>query len=85
LGFERLTLKNRKLRCYFVSNPQSPFFETDVFNNIVRYVAMNGESESLSFKKSVKYFILIREGVRNLRDAHEVLVRMQADVLQTVE
>ncbi|MEM9919060.1 MAG: transcription-repair coupling factor [Bacteroidota bacterium] len=85
LGFERLTLKSRKLRCYFISNAQSPFFETDVFNNIVRYVAVNGETDSLSFKKSVRHFILIQENVKSLKAAHKTLIQLKENVLEAVE
>ncbi|MFT5910341.1 MAG: transcription-repair coupling factor (superfamily II helicase), partial [Paraglaciecola sp.] len=31
LGFERVILKNGKLRCYFVENPQSPYYESATF------------------------------------------------------
>ncbi|MEM8906521.1 MAG: TRCF domain-containing protein, partial [Bacteroidota bacterium] len=77
LGFERLILKNGKLRCYFISNPQSPFFETDLFNNLIKYVATAGQQEGLAFKKSTQHFLLIKEGVRSLKQAKEVLLQLQ--------
>ncbi len=73
LGFERMTLKSQKLRCYFISNPQSPFFETALFNNMLQYVAIEGSAQRLSFKKSARYFILIKENVKNLAAAKKVL------------
>ncbi|NNE28451.1 MAG: transcription-repair coupling factor, partial [Saprospiraceae bacterium] len=50
LGFERLILKSNKLRCYFITNPQSPFYETAFFQNMLRYVATSGAKKGLSFK-----------------------------------
>ncbi|MEM9819639.1 MAG: transcription-repair coupling factor [Bacteroidota bacterium] len=77
LGFERLILKNGKMRCFFIGNPQSPFFETDLFNNIIKHVATAGQKEGLSFKKSTQHFMLIKEGVRSLKQAKEVLIELQ--------
>ncbi|MFK8101779.1 MAG: transcription-repair coupling factor [Saprospiraceae bacterium] len=73
LGFERLTLKNKKMRCYFISNPQSPFFETALFNHLLQFVAKKGPRHKLTFKKSVRHFILIRDEVKNLREVHNIL------------
>ncbi len=77
LGFERVLLKNRKLRCYFVHNPQSPYYETELFQNIVKFVATQGVLMNLSFKKSNKHFILIRDGVKNLEAARNVLAKIK--------
>ena len=76
LGFERLTLRSQKLRCYFLNNAQSPFFETELFRNMLQYVAINGNTEQLSFKKSTRHFILIKEGVGDLSEARVVLDKL---------
>jgi transcription-repair coupling factor (superfamily II helicase) len=73
LGFERIVLKNKKLRCYFVTNPQSKFYETDGFKRIVSFVTLRGEKHQLSFKKSNEHFILIRENVATLQGAKRIL------------
>ncbi|MFT7603071.1 MAG: transcription-repair coupling factor (superfamily II helicase) [Saprospiraceae bacterium] len=80
LGFERLILKNRKLRCYFISDPQSSFYETDFFKNMVGYVAANGMKVGLSFKKSNNHFILVKDGVSSLREAKEILKNLKEAV-----
>ncbi len=84
LGFERLILKNRKLRCYFVENPQSPFYESELFMKIVQYVNANGEEKGLSFKKSHKHFIMIKSGVKGLRMAKNLLqeIRERAEPVE---
>ena len=76
LGFERIILKNNKLRCYFVENPQSAFFESALFNNIIQLISTQGNKQGLSFKQSHKQFILVKDGVKGLREAHEVLQRI---------
>lgn len=85
LGFERLILKSRKLRCYFISNPQSPFFETSLFQNLLQHVATKGQSTGLSFKKSTKYFMLIKEDVRDLQSAKKVLEELREAIDEVVE
>lgn len=80
LGFERLILKNKKLRCYFVENPQSSFYETATFHRILQYVGNQGKKEGLSFKKTHRYFIMVKEGVRSLKEALIVLQKVERRV-----
>jgi transcription-repair coupling factor (superfamily II helicase) len=80
MGFERLILKNNKLRCYFVENPQSPFYETARFNSIVQYVATKGQRKGLSFKKTNRHFMLIKEPVQSLERAHKVLKQLETNI-----
>jgi len=79
LGFERLILKNGKLRCYFVDNPQSHFYESQIFQNILGFVNIEGPRRGLSFKQSNKYFILVKDHVNSLREAHEVLEKIKEE------
>ncbi len=85
MGFERLSLKKQKLRCYFVSDPQSPFYETDFFNSIIQFVATQGLQYGLSFKKTANHFILIKEGVKNLKEAKELIVKVRKIITGKVE
>ena len=80
LGFERLVLKNEKLRCYFVENPQSPFYESALFQGIMQWMASEGQKHGLTFKKSHRYFFMVKEGVRSLRQAKELLRTMEGQV-----
>jgi transcription-repair coupling factor (superfamily II helicase) len=80
LGFERLILKKNKLRCYFISNPQSAFYESDVFQNIMLFVSKKADRK-LSFKKSNDYFILVKEGVNKVRHAELLLEEIKEAVL----
>ncbi len=73
LGFERLILKNNKLRCYFISNPQSPFFETDLFKNMIQYIAVHGQEKGLSFKKSIQHFFIVKNDVSSLQATGKIL------------
>lgn len=73
LGFERIILKNNKLRCYFVENPQSPYYESPTFQKLLNWISTNGTQYGLSIKKSPKNLILIKDQVRSLAEARKVL------------
>lgn len=81
MGFERIVLKNRKMNCYFVSNPQSAYFETNIFNKLMKYVSTDGHFKGLTLKQSKNYLIMSKEGVISLHAArlviHELAERCQ--------
>jgi transcription-repair coupling factor (superfamily II helicase) len=76
LGFDRLILKRNKLRCYFVENAQSPYYESKRFGDIVRLVGAEGKKLGFSLKQSHSRLILIKEGVRSLSQANKVLDKL---------
>ena len=83
MGFERLILKNNKLRCYFVENPQSNFYESALFQRILEYVGSKGLQKGLSFKKSNRHFILVKDHVKSLKEAHKALNYLHRQVTKT--
>ena len=38
LGFEKMSLKDDILRCYFINRPDSPYFESDIFKNTLDFL-----------------------------------------------
>jgi transcription-repair coupling factor (superfamily II helicase) len=77
LGFERVILKNQKLRCYFIEDPQSRFYESDLFNQLMKFLAKDGVRYGLHMKKSQKHMIVVRDGVKTLKQARMVLDKMK--------
>ncbi len=73
VGFERIILKNNKLQGFFVSNPQSPFYETEGFKRVLDYVLKSGESRQMSFKQTPKSFVFMRENVKTLNGARSIV------------
>lgn len=73
IGFERIVLKGNKLQGFFVGNPQSPFYETQTFQRILKYVLNDGKTRQMSFKQSAKHFIFIRENVKTLNGARNIV------------
>jgi len=64
LGFEKLILKNGQMRLYFVSNADSPYFESATFNNILTYIQKRTNKARL--KQVGKNFMLIVDDIKNM-------------------
>ncbi len=76
LGFERLILKGGKLRCYFLSDPQSAFFETERFNKLVQFIGTKGRVMGLHLKQTNKELILVQDEVRRIEQAKRTLEQL---------
>ena len=74
LGFEKMLLKNETLRCFFVGNPDSPYFQSDTFNGILQFLQKGTNKAKL--KQVGKNGILIVESMRSMNDLHQFLERM---------
>ena len=69
LGMERLVIKSEKLVGYFISNPQSPFYETDTFTLLLNKIMSIGKEYRL-VQNNDKLRLVI-EPVRHIKDALE--------------
>lgn len=73
LGFERLVLKNNKLICSFVENPQSPFYESDGFQVISQIIATEGVLRGFQFKQTPRRLSIVKDRVPSLAAAQDIL------------
>lgn len=71
LGFEKMSLKDTTLRCYFINRPDSPYFESGLFNNILQYLQTGTNKARL--KQTGKMFMLIAEPVKSMEELHRFL------------
>jgi len=78
LGFERLILKNDSLKCYFINRPDSPYFESEIFNRILQYLQTGTNKARL--KQVGKMFMIVAEPVKDMQDVHQFLSRMHGNV-----
>lgn len=77
LGFERIILKNGKLRAFFVEDPQSSYYDTAIFQRIFQFLNTDGKNRKLSLKRTPRSLIMIRESVRTLNGAKRILEIVQ--------
>ncbi len=78
LGFERLVLKNETLRCYFINNPDSPYFESAVFNGILQFIQTKTNKGKL--KQVGKNFMLIVDDIEEMNQLHQFLRHLKESV-----
>jgi len=79
LGFEKLIMKNTQLRLYFISNPDSPYFESEVFHHIMGYIQT--QTNNARLKQVGKNFMLIAEKMQSMKDVHWFLEGMHRSAL----
>lgn len=82
IGFERMVLKDDTLRCYFVNNPDSPYFESPVFNALLHYVQTRTNKARL--KQTGKNFMLIVDDIRTMEDLYRFLLDMRTTIVGQV-
>jgi transcription-repair coupling factor (superfamily II helicase) len=68
LGFEKMSLKNNVLRCHFINRPDSPYFESGLFNHVIQYLQTGTNKGRL--KQTGKLFLLVAEPVRSMEELH---------------
>jgi transcription-repair coupling factor (superfamily II helicase) len=73
LGFEKLSLKNEKMRAYFISTKDA-YFSSDIFGQILSFVQKN--SKQCKMKDSAGKAMLIIDAVKTVDAAIELLSRM---------
>jgi transcription-repair coupling factor (superfamily II helicase) len=74
LGFEKMSLKDETLRCYFINRPDSPYFESQTFQHVLSFIQTGTNKAKL--KQSGKLFIMIVNGMMSMEEMHQFLVVM---------
>lgn len=67
LGFERVVLKNQKLIGYFIFDQDSPYFQSEIFSNILSFVQKN--PDSLTVKEINNKLTLTIENINSINEA----------------
>ena len=78
LGFEKMFLKNDTLKCFFVSNPDSPYFTSTMFTGILQFLQTGTNKGKL--KQVGKNGILVVEEVKQMNSLHLFLKRMRESI-----
>ena len=73
LGFEKLSLKNEKMRAFFISN-NDKYFSSDVFGHILSFVQKH--PRQCKMKDTAGKAMLVIEGIKTVDAAIELLRQM---------
>ncbi|HNP47601.1 MAG TPA: transcription-repair coupling factor [Bacteroidia bacterium] len=71
LGFEKILLKNKRFIGYFVSNQTSPFYQSEAFTSVLKFVQTNSHRSRLKEEKS--RLSLTMKDIENVDQANAVL------------
>ncbi len=82
-GFEKMTLKDETVRCYFINRPDSPYFESDIFKNILSFLQTGTNKARL--KQTGKLFLLVVDAVKNMNQLYTFLRHMHNQVVKKEE
>src|SRR5207249_4336182 len=78
LGFEKMLLKDSTLKCFFVSNPESPYFHSETFKGILQFIQTKTNKAKL--KQVGKNGILIVQDIKSMTELWEFLNRMENSI-----
>jgi len=71
IGLEKVVLKQQKMICYFVSNEDSPYYQSPTFSQVLKYVQTHAGLCKLKERKN--RLSLVYEQVRSVNRAIELL------------
>jgi transcription-repair coupling factor (superfamily II helicase) len=77
LGMERLVVKSGKLVGSFISNPQSPFYETEAFTHLLHRINAMGNGYRLVQKEDKLRLVI--EPILHIKDAYEKLMALKGE------
>ena len=76
LGFEKISYKQKKLRCFFISNPDSPFYSSAYFQRILQYIQTKSDHRFM-LKQTASHLMLHCDEVKNIGAAKATLVDLE--------
>ncbi|HXR84867.1 MAG TPA: transcription-repair coupling factor [Hanamia sp.] len=82
LGFEKMILKNETLKCFFVANPESPYFTSNVFEKILDFIQTKTNKAKL--KQVGKNGILVVQDIDSMKGLYHFLKQMKQNVIAEV-
>jgi transcription-repair coupling factor (superfamily II helicase) len=80
IGFEKMSLKDDTLRCYFINRPDSPYFESNLFKQVLIFLQKGTNKARL--KQTGKMFLMIVDDMKDMQGMHRFLEQMYKEVVK---
>lgn len=80
LGMERIILKNKQLKCYFIENQNATFYSSQAFSKILLYV--QHFKGGIYLRETEKHLVLTIENISSIKVAMEKLKHIQQFVYE---
>lgn len=78
IGFERIILKNGKLRCYFLDNPKSPYYESPYFPKVMEHI--QNSKKKCNLKQSGNSLILVYDNIKTMNQTEAIFKEIDEKV-----
>jgi transcription-repair coupling factor (superfamily II helicase) len=82
IGFERMMLKDDTLKCYFINRPDSPYFESELFQRVLDFI--QSQTNQARLKQVGKLFMLVVDNIKDMKQLLRFLERMRNFVVAEV-
>lgn len=79
LGFEKMSLKDDTLRCYFINKADSPYFESATFQRILSFLQTGTNKAKL--KQTGRLFLLVVTDLKDMASLLRFLQQMHTAVI----
>lgn len=83
LGFEKLIFKNGQVKFYFINKPDSKYFESEIFKNILEYIQK--QTKQARLRQNGKLFMLVINEMDSMKKLLEFIQRMYGAVKRVEE
>ncbi|WP_342344013.1 transcription-repair coupling factor [Carboxylicivirga mesophila] len=80
LGIEKIIFKNNLLYLYFVSNQDSPFYQSALFSNTLMWIQHNSKKATMKEGKS-KLYLMVRD-IQSIKEVKDLVSDMHEKILQ---
>jgi transcription-repair coupling factor (superfamily II helicase) len=74
IGFEKIILKNKLAKCFFVNQPDSPYFESEVFKKLLDFVQT--QTNKATLKQTGRVFLLTLDPMPSMEDLQKFLQQL---------
>lgn len=74
LGFEKIILKNGIMMLHFISDQNSPYYQSSLFINIIKY--LQKKQDSFQLKEGKKLTLTVKK-IKNINQAYNTLIEIK--------
>jgi transcription-repair coupling factor (superfamily II helicase) len=78
LGIEKIIFKNNLLYFYFVSNQDSPFYQSSIFSGILMWIQHNSKKATMKEGKE-KLYLMMRD-IQSIKEVKELVSNMHKSI-----
>jgi len=77
IGFEKIKLKNEKFTGFFISNQESPYYQSERFSSVLRYVQKN--QSKCRMKENINKLSLTFFNIKTIESALAIMKELSGE------